>query len=149
MPPVSTHHHQAPGHYGPLPPPPPPPSHSYVGSGLGVPLMLSPRAPPARPFGTSMSPPELHASLHRSPPTHGLPTARPRLYSIDRFGAAPPLAKPHSEPQLPGILDDHASRPPSSGRYSGPGPSGGASGTSGTNGSSGASASPSLKNLLS
>ncbi|KUL86168.1 hypothetical protein ZTR_08443 [Talaromyces verruculosus] len=149
MPPVSTHHHQAPGHYGPLPPPPPPPSHSYVGSGLGVPSILSPRAPPARPFGTSMSPPDLHASLHRSPPTHGLPTARPRLYSIDRFGAAPPLAKPHSETQLPGILDEHA-RPPSSGRYSGPAPSGsGTGGTSGTNGSSGASASPSLKNLLS
>ncbi|EED16870.1 PHD finger and BAH domain protein (Snt2), putative [Talaromyces stipitatus ATCC 10500] len=148
--PPTPHHHPPPGHYGPmpsnLPPPPPQPTHSYVGSAMGVPSMLSPRAPPARPFGTSMSPPDLNATLHRSSPSHGLNTGPPRsmMYPVDRYASAPSLGNPHTDTQ-PGTTDEHASQP--SGRYTGPGPSGQAGPS--TNGGSGASASPSLKNLLS
>ncbi|OKL59680.1 hypothetical protein UA08_05272 [Talaromyces atroroseus] len=159
-PPPTTTHHPGPGHYGSmpstLPPPPPPPPHSYVGSGYGPPPMPSPHVPPARPFGTSMSPPDLHASIVHHSPSHGLnagpppPPQRPRMYSVDRLGQSPSMMSKVGD-QLPGPSSLSDERPPSSGRYSVAGASAGPSGTnaSNTNGSSGASASPSLKNLLS
>jgi PHD-zinc-finger like domain/PHD-finger len=154
-PPATTHHHPGPGHYGSMPStlPPPPPPHSYVAPGYGPPPMPSPHVPPARPFGTSMSPPDLHASVvHHSPP-HGLnagppPPQRPRLYSVDRLGQSPSMMAKVGD-QLPGTSSLADERPPSSGRYSVAGPNPSATNTSNTNGSSGASASPSLKNLLS
>lgn len=144
-------------HYGglpsTLPPPPPPPPHSYVSPSFGPPTMPSPHAPPARPFGTSMSPPELHASIVRHSPPHalsvGAPAQRARLFSVDRVGQSPSMSKVGLDGPLPGLQSVADERPPSSGRYPGAGPGPGPSGTSGTTGSSGASASPSLKNLLS
>jgi hypothetical protein len=147
-PPQAPHHaHPAPGHYGPVPPPPPPPpaAHPYPGPPYAPSTLPSPHAPQNRPFGTSMSPPDIHASIARRSPPHALGTA-PRGYPVERVGHSPSLSRGSVDPPLPSTPNRSeeqaiaSARPTSSGRYVGP---------SGSNSNTGASASPSLKNLLS
>jgi hypothetical protein len=161
-PPPHVHPHGHP--HGPQHPPPPPahygagpslPPHTFPGrpAQYGPVPLRSPHAPPARPFGTSMSPPDRHASIVRHSPQHmlsGIPPPVARAYTTDRVldahNRSPSIPRGSADPTLPstpGRADEpgaSAARPTSSGRYAGP---------NGAGASSGASASPSLKNLLS
>ncbi|KAL1979873.1 hypothetical protein VTN96DRAFT_5031 [Rasamsonia emersonii] len=135
-PPPAQQSHYPSGAPPPPPPPPPPSSHSYPGhqNPYGPVTMPSPHsshAPPARPYTTSMSPPDVHANIVRHSPQHSLTTAPPpppssRVYSMDRVLSAPSqspsISRGSADPPVPSTpgRSDEPARPPSSGRYSGP-----------------------------
>ena len=143
-----------PPHY-PSGAPPPPPPHSY--SPHQNPYAPVPMSSPhhshatlPRNYGTSTSPPNVHANIARHSPQRSLSGGpQPRVYSVDRVlaapGTSPSISRSSVDPQLPptpGKPEEppvSVARPTSGGRYA----------SNGTGTGSAASASPSLKNLLS